>query len=160
MNENEFAAQAQFLKAGLYRTAYLYLGSESAAIDAVDEAVFKGLLSFKKLRQPEFFKTWMTRILINECKTELKRRARSQSYAELPEVATEDFDALPLRDAISRLPETLREPLILRYFSGYTTAETAAILSIPQGTAAPRLRRALELLRRALSEDETAYEPK
>lgn len=160
MNENEFAAGVQDLKTGLYRTAYLYLGSEAAAIDAVDEAVFKGLLSCKKLRQPEFFKTWMTRILINECKTELRRRARSQSYAELPETAAEDFDALPLKDAISRLPATLRAPLILRYFSGFTTAEAAAILGLPQGTAATRLRRALELLRLALSEEETAYEPK
>lgn len=160
MNENEFAAKIQELKAGLYRTAYLYLGSEAAAIDAVDEAVFKGLLSLKKLRQPEFFKTWMTRILINECKTELKRRSRSQSYAELPEMAASDFDALPLKNAISHLPANLREPLILRHFSGFTTAETAAILGIPQGTAATRLRRALELLRLALSEEETAYEPK
>lgn len=159
MNENEFAAKVQKLKAGLYRTAYLYLSSEAAAIDAVDEAVFKGLLSFKKLRQPEFFKTWMTRILINECKTELRRRGRSQSYAELPETASEEFDALPLKDAISHLPTKLQEPLILRYFSGYTTAETAIILGIPQGTAATRLRRALELLRLALSE-EVEYEPK
>lgn len=157
MNENEFAARVQDLKAGLYRTAYLYLGSEAAALDAVDEAVFKGLLSFKKLRQPEFFKTWMTRILINECKTELRRRARSRSFAELPETATEDFDALPLKDAVSRLPEKLREPLILRYFSGYTTAETAEALGLPQGTAATRLRRALELLKLALSE-EVEYE--
>lgn len=157
MNENEFAAQVQDLKAGLYRTAYLYLGAEAAALDAVDEAVFKGLLSFKKLRQPEFFKTWMTRILINECKTELRRRARSRSYAELPETAVEDFDALPLKDAVSRLPVTLREPLILRYFSGYTTGETAEALGLPQGTVATRLRRALELLRLALSE-EVEYE--
>ncbi len=132
----------------------MYLGSEAAALDAVDEAVYKGLLSFKKLREPEYFGTWMMRILINECKTELRRRKCTLAVPELPEAAVEVFDALPIRDAVSRLPKELKEPIILRYFSGFTTAETAAALKLPQGTAATRLRRALKLLRLNFSEEE------
>ena len=45
--------------------------------------------------------------------------------------------------------------VILRYFTGYTQAETAAALGIPQGTVATRQRRALELLRLELGEEET-----
>ena len=74
--------------------------------------------------------------------------------AELPETAQEDFDALPLRDAVGRLPRELKEVIILRYFSGLTLAETARALDIPQGTAATRQRKALRLLRRELVDGE------
>ena len=160
MDENEFAAQIQALRGGLYRTAFMYLGSEATALDAVDEAVYKGLLSLKKLREPEYFGTWMTRILINECKTELRRRKRTLALPELPETAVEEYDALPIRDAVMRLPKELKEPIILRYFSGLTTVETAQALEIPQGTAATRLRRALKLLRLDFSEEEIYDESK
>ena len=160
LNENEFSAQIQSQRGGLYRTAYMYLGSEAAALDAVDEAVYKGLLSLKKLREPEHFSTWMMRILINECKTELRRRKRTLSLPELPETAVDAFDALPIRDAVARLPKELKEPVILRYFSGLTTKETASALEIPQGTAATRLRRALKLLRLDFSEEEIYDESK
>ena len=65
MSEEEYAVRADGMKAKLYRTAFLYLGSETAAVDAVDEAVYQGLRAHKKLREPEFFVTWLTRILIN-----------------------------------------------------------------------------------------------
>ena len=72
----------------------------------------------------------------------------------LPESAGPDaYDALPLKEAIRRLPEELRAVIILRFFAGYTQAETAAALDIPQGTAATRQRRALELLRLELGEE-------
>ena len=53
MTEQEFADRAEAIKARLYRTARLYLGSEAHALDAVDEAVYQGFLHYKKLRQPE-----------------------------------------------------------------------------------------------------------
>ena len=154
MTHTEYLEQAEAMKARLYRTALLYLGSESAALDAVDEAVYKGLRACKKLRQPEFFATWLTRILINVCNAELRRHRREVSVAELPETAQEDFDALPLRDAVGRLPRELKEVIILRYFSGLTLAETARALDIPQGTAATRQRKALRLLRLELVDGE------
>ena len=154
MNENEFAELIQGRRAGLYRMAYLYLGTEAAALDAVDEAVYNGLVSCKKLRAPQYFGTWMTRILINACITELRRRKRTLIVPELPETAVEEFDGLPIRDAVLRLPRELKEPVILRYFTGLSTAETASALGVPQGTAATRLRRALKLLRLELSEEE------
>ena len=66
MDVGEFTARTERLKARLYRTAFLYLGSESIALNAVDETIYRGLMSLKKLRRPEYFETWMTRILINE----------------------------------------------------------------------------------------------
>ena len=154
MDHETFAARVQALRGRLYRTAYLYLGSEADALEAVDEAVYQALRALKKLRQPEFFDTWITRILLNECHKELRRRKQLAPEEALPETAGSDaYDGLPLKEAVRRLPEDLRAVIILRFFSGLSQAETAAALEVPQGTVATRQRRALQLLRLELGEE-------
>lgn len=154
MDHETFAARVQALRGRLYRTAYLYLGSEADALEAVDEAVYQALRALKKLRQPEFFDTWLTRILLNECHKELRRRKRLAPEEALPETAGADaYDGLPLKEAVRCLPEDLRAVIILRFFSGLSQAETAAALEVPQGTVATRQRRALQLLRLELGEE-------
>lgn len=154
MTQQEYAVRADALKGKLYGMAFLYLGSQSLAVDAVDEAVYLGLRSCHKLREEAFFDTWLTRILINVCNAELRRRRREVAMAELPETAQEVFDALPLRDAVARLPRDLRAVIILRYFDGLTLAQTAETLQIPQGTVATHQRKALSLLRLELTDSE------
>lgn len=154
MTEMEFIQRAENIKKRLYRTALLYLGSETMALDAVDETVYKGFCAYKKLRQEEFFETWITRILINVCNSELRRRKRETTMEELPETAVEEFDALPLKEAIARLPKDLRAVVILRFFIGLTLEQTAQTLNIPQGTVSTRQRKALQLLKLELTEKE------
>ena len=154
MTQEEYALAVEHLRARLYRTAFLYLGSEALALDAVDETVYKGLRGLRGLRQPEFFATWLTRILLNECSREKKRQHRLEPLDTFDYPNADDLDALPLKEAIQRLPPDLSQVVILRYFSGYTLAETARILDIPAGTAATRQRRALALLRLELCEKE------
>ncbi len=154
MTEQEYLDRAEALKGRLYRTAALYLGSPSAAVDAVDEAVYRGFRAYRKLRQPEFCETWLTRILINVCHNELRRRKRELAVETLPETAQEQFDALPLKEALRRLPEELRAVISLRYFTGLTLEETARTLDIPRGTVSTRQKRALELLRLDLTDSE------
>ena len=64
-----------------------------------------------------------------------------------PNLSTEKIE---LMDAVSRLPEDLRKVITLKYFGGYTTQEIADMLKIPTGTAASRIRRAIEQLRHEL----------
>ena len=156
MDHEEFAARIEAVRKRLYRTAYLYLGSEADALEAVDEAVYQALKSLRQLREPDYFETWLTRILLNECHKELRRRKRFSSGGEedLPETAGPDaYDGLPLKEAIRRLPEELRVVVVLRFFTGYSQLETAEALQIPQGTVATRQRRALALLRLELGEE-------
>lgn len=159
MDNSEFAARVEVIRKRLYRAAYLYLGSEADALEAVDEAVYKALRALKQLRQPELFETWITRILINECHKELRRRRRFSLGGEdtLPDSAgPDDYDAFALKEAIRRLPEELRVVVILRFFAGYTQTETAAALGIPQGTVATRQKRALQLLKLELGKEADA----
>ncbi len=147
MNMEEYAQRIEALRPKLYRTAYGYFGNEAMAIDVLDEAVYRGLCARNKLRQPQYFDTWMTRILLNECHREQKRRSRFQPLDSLPEPAAEELDDLPLQEAIHKLPSPLQDVIILRYFSGLTLSETASALKIPQGTVVTRQRRALQLLK-------------
>lgn len=152
MSEQEFADGAESLKKYLYRTALLYLNSESMALDAVDEAVYRGFLACRKLRQPEHFRTWMTRILIRVCTDHLRRLKRERA-AEPPVAEAEEYDLLPLREAVTRLPMQLRSVIILRFFTGLTLEETALSLGVPRGTVSTRQRKALALLRLELLEE-------
>lgn len=159
MDRENFASRVELIRRRLYRTAYLYLGSEADALEAVDEAVYQALRALPKLRDTSFFDSWMTRILINECHKELRRRKRFSHNEEdaFSEIAGPDaYDVFPLREAIAHLPEDLRSVVILRFFSGYTQSETASVLRIPQGTVATRQRRALQLLRLDLGEEGNA----
>ena len=156
MTELEYLERAESARGKLYRVALLTLGSGSAAVDAVDEAVYKGYLSYRKLRDPQYLETWLVRILINVCRDELRRRKRELAVEELPESAGEEFDALPLKEAIRRLPAQLRDVIILRYFTGLTLEETAAALDLPRGTVSTRQRKALALLKLDLTVEEGA----
>ena len=153
VDNQEFARRIETIRTKLYKTALIYLGSESLAMDAVDEAVYKALCGKGKLRQPDFFDTWITRILINECYNELRRQKRFQPLEELPDMTVEAFDSLSLKEAVGKLTGELKDVIILRYFGGYTVAETAQALQIPPGTVATRQRRALQLLRLELEEE-------
>lgn len=153
MNNEEFAKRVEAVRTRPFKTAMVYLDSEAQALDAVDEAVYKALCGRWKLRQPEYFDTWITRILINECHNELRRQKRYYPLEELPETAAEEFDALPLKEALRRLPKELKDVVVLRFFAGYTVAETAEALQIPAGTVATRQRKALQLLRLELEEE-------
>ena len=115
--------------------------------------MFKAWRGIHALRQPEYFDTWITTILIHECQKILKRQKYELLYAELPETAVEAFDALPIKDAVRRLPQQLRDVIVLRFFSDMTVQQTARVLSLPEGTVKTRQRKALSLLRLELGED-------
>lgn len=57
----------------LYKIAFLYMKNEQDALDLVGSTILKGFQNIRTLKKPEWFKTWLTRILINTAKDELKK---------------------------------------------------------------------------------------
>ena len=147
LSEDKFIIQMDAIKQQLYRIAFLYLKNEASALEAVDETIYLAYKNLRKLREPQFFKTWVTRILINVCKKELRHKKKEELLEVFPEQSQEDYDSLPLKEAISKLPKDLQLIINLRYFNDYTLVETSNILKLPQGTVATRQRKALSLLR-------------
>lgn len=159
MDEKGFTNRVKIIRGKLYKTAYLYLGEETSALNTVDEAIYKAMLSLKKLRRPEYFDTWISRILINECRNKLRRKELEIPMGTLNEKSVEQFNSVSLKEAVQCLPKDLKEPVILRLFAGSTTEETARILKIKYSTAVSRLRRAIKLLKFKRMEEVNVNEP-
>ena len=154
MNMHEYAERVEGIRDKLYRTAVLCLGSASDAEEALDEAVYRGLKACKRLREPAFFDTWMTRILLNVCHDIRRERKRMIPTAEFPDAAAPDGTGpADLRDCLLRLDEKERTAVLLYYIEGYDIRQTAAILRVPQGTVKSRLSRGRKQLREFCREE-------
>lgn len=138
-------------KSIMYKIAYGYLTSEADSMEAVDEAVYLGFAKIRQLKEPDALKSWVTRILINECYRILRNRKKLIISQDLPETPSEEYEtSMTVKTAVENLPEELKEIIILRYFADYSVKDTATFLGLPQGTVATRGRKALELLKEDL----------
>ncbi len=158
MNDEVFFSRVEKIRAKMYAIAYSYFYSESMACDLVDDAVYRGYIKRRTLKDESFFETWMIRILMNLCATQYKKSKKHRSFEEY--VVEHDSTVEPptrrleLIDAVSKLPEDLRKIITLKYFGDYSTKEIADMLDIPMGTVGTRVRKALDLLRIDLGGDE------
>lgn len=141
----------------LYKMAFLYLKNEEDALDVVGNTILKGYQNIHTLKNPEWFKTWITRILINEAKDEQKKIVYYDNLDDLqiPEkyrgVSMEE--RCDLNDAIDKLPEKYRTVIVLKYFSEFTIREIAFATNTPEGTVKAYLSRARDELKKQLKED-------
>ena len=124
--------------------------------DAVQEALLTAWHRIGTLREEPFFRTWLVRILINRCKSILrKKRPLPLEEGQAARLAGPSADAGPRLDvhrALARLDEKTRLAAVLYYMEGCSLSETAGILRIPEGTAKSRLYRARQQLKRELKE--------
>ena len=139
--------------ADVLRTCFVLLSDRALAEDAMQEALLRAWKRRDTLRNPAYFGTWLNRILINECKTLLRKRKRQLPTADLPNLAAPppDEQAMALRTALFALPEKYRVPLVLNLLEGYTLREIAAMLSLPVGTVKTRIARAKQKLEQEVS---------
>lgn len=138
----------------LYHVAKTLLYSDADCADAIQEAVVKAFTGLHTLRQDSYAKTWLIRILINECYAIMRREKRIvslESY-QREEEAQEAADYSGLYDALRRLPEEMRMCVTLYYLEGYSVRETAALLEITESAVKNRLARARAKLRTELEE--------
>ena len=82
MNKEEFIQEVRSAEETLYRVALSILRNEPDAADAVQEALLRAYENLHTLRKKQYFKTWLVRILMNECYKIQKRQKRLVSYEE------------------------------------------------------------------------------
>ncbi|MDO3413250.1 sigma-70 family RNA polymerase sigma factor [Saccharibacillus sp. CPCC 101409] len=128
----------------LHGMAWSMLRKEEDVADAMQETVFKAYRSIASLRAPAFFRTWIFRILINECHTLLRGRSRTVTMADFPAAASKssDYDEVDMRDAVDRLEEKQRVVVILHYFEDLSIAQVAETLELTESAVKTRLMRA------------------
>ncbi len=137
----------------LYRVSMSMLKNEQNALDCVSDAILKAYENLSKLRQEEYFKTWLVRILINECKKSLKKQKRELSFDErLPVVSSQDnpYLSVEIGEVINSLPEKIRLVVIMFYIEEYSIKEIRQVLNIPEGTVKSRLSKGRKLLKEQL----------
>ncbi|MBB6672358.1 sigma-70 family RNA polymerase sigma factor [Cohnella nanjingensis] len=130
----------------MYRMARTLLRSDEDCADALQEAILQAYRGVTKLREPDFFKTWMMRILIRECQRIGRRRSVSLSEVWAEESAEMTMPDLDLRAAVGRLDEPLRTLVRLHYLADVPLNRLAEWMDIPEGTLKSRLHRARKQL--------------
>ncbi len=153
IEESRFVAEVTAMKDMLYRLSVSYLHSDADAQDAVQQAI-ENAWRHRDRVGADYFRTWLTRIVINECKTQLRRGRRYVCSDQMERYAGQTPPPdLTLRDALDRLPEKLRTPLLLQCMEGFSVREVSRALRLPETTVRSRLYRAREALRRELGEE-------
>jgi len=152
MTKKQYEDEAERLAPSLRRIAYSIVRNEHDAQDAVQQAL---LAVWARRECVEFarLKPYLTRAVMNACRDIQRARQKAIPMKEMPEMSYQPPDGV-LADAVERLPEELRLPLLLHYMEGYKLAEIAGALgqSLPQVTS--RLFRARKRLKRMLEEAE------
>lgn len=141
MDKDFFVQEIEAHSGMLYRVAYTILRSDDACQDALQETALKAWERRGSLREPRYFRTWITRILINTCYDTQKKRKRFLSIEDIQEPHAPAPD-LSLSMALEALPEKLRLPLMLSCSEGLTYAEIAKALRLPVATVRGRIHRA------------------
>lgn len=128
---------------GMYKIARAILQNDEDAADAIQETILTCWEKLETLKVNHYFKTWMTRILINNCYTILKQNQKVTYMDELPEMQTDlDRYEFEWQEALAVLNENYRLIVTLYYVQGFKTREIAKILDIPDNTVRTRLARA------------------
>lgn len=154
MDKDSFAKNVLEAETTMYRVAKSIMANESDTEDAVSGAVLKAFEKLHTLRDERYFKTWLIRILINECYRELRARAKIMPLEEYAENLTaNDNGCSDLYRAVMRLKPRVRIVIVLHCIEGYSVEETAGILKIPAGTVKSRLHTGRGILREELSNE-------
>jgi RNA polymerase sigma-70 factor, ECF subfamily len=155
------------------RIALAHLGNVADAEDAVQDAIVSALTHVDQFRGQAQMSTWLTSIVINSARMQLRRRSRKLQFvydetlqdqqislADLvsdtrpsPEQEYQDREmAGALARATSRLSPILRMTFQLRDVDGLSIRETAHRMGVPSGTVKARLARARARLRKSINQ--------
>ncbi len=150
-----FSREIEAMAPTIFRIAFAILRNRADCEDAAQNAVIKAYTNLDKLKERRYFKTWMIRILKNECKNYLRAQKPVSDLDACVDVGYEmDVPDMDLNRAFDALSGDERLAITLYYYEGYTTREIAKICEVTDGAIRSRLSRARETLRIQLSEEE------
>lgn len=154
-----FEVLAGGLRRELYAYAFWLCRDPHLADDVLQEALVRAWRGFDGLADEAKAKPWFVTIVRREF-LRMKERQREEAVdpACLAELAAETGDPLleALREALFRLDDNYREPLVMQVILGYSTDEIAQALEMSSGAVLTRLHRAREKLKTMFVEGQEA----
>lgn len=146
--EELFGQEYGKIEKSLFLVAFSYLHNTEDARDAVQEAALAAYRKIDTLKNRKYFKTWMTRIVINKCKDFLKSRRYTEELNDdlniFCDLADEDMEIV---DLICHLEKKYALYITLRFYNDMTYEEVARLLRQPVSTVKQRTVKALEKLK-------------
>lgn len=141
----------------LYKIAFYYFKNQADALEAIQEVTCRAYVKLNKLKEPQFFSTWLTRILINYCIDEQKRKKRVVHVEEINTdqsgIHESDIDTILIEQALDALEPKYKKVIILKYFQDMSIQEISKVLQCPEGTVKTWVHRALAQLRILLNRE-------
>lgn len=137
----------------MYRVAYGILRTEEEIADAVSNTIVIVFEKIQTLKNEEFFKTWLTRILINECYKICKQNKKIiylENCNQGDFAYNDTYKDFETRNLIKNLDKDLREVVVLYYFEDFSVKEISKMVKVPEGTVKSRLSRARKELEKVL----------
>lgn len=137
----------------LYNIAYCYLKNEHDALEAIQETTCRAYIKINKLKEPRYFNTWLTKILINYCIDEQKRKRKIVSIEEerITDDSENNLDSMDLGLAVEKLEPKYKQVIVLKYFQDMTVSNIALVMDCPEGTVKTWISRGLNQLRELLN---------
>ncbi|MDE7266319.1 MAG: RNA polymerase sigma factor [Lachnospiraceae bacterium] len=150
-NSDAFTRLMQSQLQNMYKAASAILNNDEDVADAISDTILTCWEKLCQLKNPAFFRTWMTRILINKCKDIIRKQRGFLSVEELPEQPVYDtkYENAEWKDALNTLDEKHRIVMVLYYVEGFNTVEISDMLELPESTVRSRLSRGREKLARS-----------
>jgi len=152
----------------LYNVALRYTGNRYDAEDLVQETLFSAYKNIHQLRDEKKCKAWLFAILRNTYIQESRQRGRMESLeyvkevdylgyleemadrSDVEKIIDKKIDSSRIQQALKKLPEKYKTPVILHYMEGMLYREISATMEIPIGTVMSRLARGRVLLKKEI----------
>lgn len=127
------------IKDELYKVAKIRLKNDDDVFDVIQETMISAYKSLKKLKHNEYFKTWVIRILINECNKfyKLKKHEQEDSYELISNtlISCDETDAqINFKFICDKLGKEEGTIILLYYMEKYTDKEIGEILNMKENT--------------------------
>lgn len=147
-NPDAFTKLMQLQMQNMYKTARSILYNDEDIADAISETILTCWEKLGQLKEDRYFRTWMTRVLVNKCNDLIRKKQQLIWKDEIPEVPEYDagFENAEWKEALNSLGEIYRLVMMLYYIEGFKTSEISQILEIPESTVRSRLTRGREQL--------------
>ncbi len=152
-----FDALVRRFQRAVHGVAFAVLADREAALDVLQESFIAAYRRLPELRDPGSFGAWVCGIARNQAKQACRSLGRL-AFHEVPLPHAEPAQSHPderaheIRAALACLTEMQADAIALHYMEGYSIAECAALLEVPQGTVKRRLHDARQRLRKEMTD--------
>lgn len=135
------------------------LKNDDDTCDAIQETLVSAYKNLKSLREPQYFSSWIIKILINKSYDIIRKNKKVKYLNEKMQIEEETYYDIyssesELENVLTQLDENLRLVVVLYYYDDLSVADISKILNIPDGTVKSRLSRARDKIYKIIRKEE------